>query len=256
MNDHNLDDLIIDNIDPKTSKTKGFLTIIALAIVVLIVAIILTKIVLKDPNEKLVLDENDTEFISPELTLQPAHKETKTEKTDSTVSENLALSKPSVQAEAQPVPAKSETTKAPLSSPLIASDQKKVQQEKTRLVEEKAEQARIALEKEKIAAQKALEEKLQKDQLAKKASLEQKKYAAKQVVNSGYYIQVGSYTQSPSKNFLKIIKNSGFDYLLTQPSSNGAKKLLIGPYKTRAEVDTALVRVRDRINKSAFVVKK
>lgn len=75
MHDHNLDDLIIDNIEPKNSKTKSFLTIIALLIVVLIVAIILTKILLKTPNENgLAFEENTTELIAPELQLKESPK--------------------------------------------------------------------------------------------------------------------------------------------------------------------------------------
>jgi hypothetical protein len=34
------------------------------------------------------------------------------------------------------------------------------------------------------------------------------------------------------------------------------KKVLIGPYKSRPQVDKVINRVKDRINKSAFVVKK
>lgn len=71
-----------------------------------------------------------------------------------------------------------------------------------------------------------------------------------------YYIQVGSFSQSPSKRFLSVIKKSGFNYTITKATSKGIKKLLIGPYQTRAAVDSALIRVRDHINKRAFVVKK
>ena len=75
MHDHNLDDLIIDNIEPKNSKTKSFLTIIALMIVVLIVAIILTKILLKTPHEnRLAFEENTTDLIAPELKLKETPK--------------------------------------------------------------------------------------------------------------------------------------------------------------------------------------
>jgi DedD protein len=70
MTDHNLDDLIIDNIEPKNSRIKGFLTIIALFIVVLIVSIILTKIILKESASDSLVEQNETEIISPELTLQ------------------------------------------------------------------------------------------------------------------------------------------------------------------------------------------
>ena len=76
MNDHNLDDLIIENIKPKNGKAKSILTIIALLIVVLIVGIILTKIILKDPNtDQIALEKENSEMISPELTLQNATKE-------------------------------------------------------------------------------------------------------------------------------------------------------------------------------------
>jgi DedD protein len=75
MHDHNLDDLIIDNIEPKNSKTKSFLTIIALLIVVLIVAIILTKILLKTPDKDvLAFEEDTTELIAPELQLKEVPK--------------------------------------------------------------------------------------------------------------------------------------------------------------------------------------
>ena len=69
-----------------------------------------------------------------------------------------------------------------------------------------------------------------------------------------FYIQVGSFSKTPSSRFLGVIKSSGFNYKIT--TTGKTKKLLIGPYKDRASANTALVRVKDRINKSAFVIKK
>ena len=81
MNDHNLDDLIIDTVAPKNNKTKSLLTVIALFIVVLIVAIILTKTLLKSPeNDELNFEENISEMIAPELKLQEPSKEVKVAK--------------------------------------------------------------------------------------------------------------------------------------------------------------------------------
>jgi|GEM_PF-515960 len=75
MHDHNLDDLIIDNIEPKSSKFKSFLTIIALLIVILIIAIVLTRILLKTPdNTDLVFEQETAELIAPELKLQETPK--------------------------------------------------------------------------------------------------------------------------------------------------------------------------------------
>ena len=91
MHDHNLDDLIIDNIEPKNSKTKSFLTIIALLIVVMIVAIILTRILLKTPDHSdLAFEEDVSEMIAPELKLKERAKtpESKKESTISRIIDN------------------------------------------------------------------------------------------------------------------------------------------------------------------------
>jgi DedD protein len=260
MNDHNLDDLIIDNIDPKNSKTKSFLTVIALAIVVLIVAIILTKIILKDPNEKALLEEDNTELISPELTLQSVTKETV--KAPS-IKEELTI-KPKKEAVVKPKTIEIvKETKSPVNN-IVKVDEAKLASDKKALEESIAQAkkehelkmaAQIKKQKE-LEIKHLAETKAQQEADAKKVLESKTREAKKVLATSGYFIQVGSFTQSPSARFLSVIKNSGFNHQITAPSSNGTKKLLIGPYGTRAEVDAALVRVRDRINKSAFVVKK
>jgi len=267
MNDHNLDDLIIDNIAPKNGKTKSILTIIALLIVVLIVAIILTKIILKDPNtEQLALEkDNTTELISPELTLQHATETKKPQKatTLSTIIENEP--KAPVQA---PKEVKEEVTKK----------EEIVEKPVKEIVEITKEFAQVPTEqKVKPTVEKVIKEETPKTEESKKEVAKTTKPAPSKIIEKAkerptgrpvnvpvqtpatlqaYYIQVGSFTQTPSSRFLSIIKNSGFNYKITPAAANGTKKLLIGPYKNRKAVDTALVRVRDRINKSAFVVKK
>ncbi|MBT8349404.1 MAG: hypothetical protein HKP62_08180 [Sulfurovum sp.] len=77
----------------------------------------------------------------------------------------------------------------------------------------------------------------------------------KPVSTGRYYVQVGSFKTKPSSRFVSVIKNNGFRYTI-QRSSDGTKKLLIGPYSDRSSVNRALAQVRDRINKSAFVVKR
>jgi len=265
MNDHNLDDLIIDNINPKNSKTKSFLTIIALAIVVLIVAIILTKIILKDPNEHVVLEEDHTEMISPELTLQSVAKKEpvapKASKLES-IKNGLALH----------TEEKTKPTQIILKKPVVLEPKKIVEVKPTtvEITKEFSQDSNIDTEKEvKLASQKKLlAEKIAKDkklleekhltEIKEKQKAQDKKelQTKKVTLSNGFFIQVGSFTQTPSTRFLSVIKNSGFSYKITPPSATGTKKLLIGPYTSRAEVDTALVRVKDRINKSAFVVKK
>ena len=335
MNDHNLDDLIIENIDPETNKTKSFLTIVALAIVVLIIAIILTKIVLNDSKkDQLNFEENGGTVFDPNIPLLDTPKKPEEiKKPDDSTKSDTAEEDPSLQIPATkrdakpqpPKPATSDVHTTPTTSSTTTQNQV-----------DKYEDERIALarERERIAAQKALEEKRRRERLQREAALKHKeemalrerlkreaaekkalqerlkreaaekkalqerlkqeaarkkaeaeKALAKKVstieisdtpimphttkraskttpkasgVNSNglhYYIQVGYFTQSPNQAYLNTIKRSGFDYsLFTTP--NGTKRLLIGPYTTRTAVDADLVKVRSRITKSAFVIKK
>ena len=254
MNDHNLDDLIIDNIAPKNRKTKSFLTIIALFIVVLIVAIILTRTLLKTPdNANLIIEEDTIELIAPELKLQEKPQEL--EKVDEPTLESIIEEEP-------------KTPEVKIKKPVVIPEPIKVEKKEIEIpkpepielptIEEKIP-APVEVEKKEIPViEKPVEKKpvtkkpVAKEPVVKKPVIKQPTVAS----TTQYYIQVGSFSKDPSARFLSVIKNSGFNYQLTKANVKGIKKLHIGPYKTRTEVNVALKKVKDRINKSAFVIKK
>jgi len=201
MNDHNLDDLIIDNLEPKNTKTKSFLTIIALLIIVLIVAIVLTKIILKDPNaERLALEESHTEHISPELTLQNHSPKEEPHAPAATLNVKESIDK----------------IVKPTTVPPLFQDEES--------------------------------EKLAQSTIDATEKLSQNKDKDKE--------EEVSFSKTPSSRFLSVITNAGFTYKITSASSNGTKKLLIGPYLDKASAVDALAGVKNRINKSAFVIKR
>jgi len=267
MHDHNLDDLIIDNIEPKNRKTKSFLTIVALLIIVLIVAIILTKILLTSPaNKEIIIEEETTEVIAPELKLQEASSKTKTvPKTEKTENE-LSLSNIIEQKIKAPVPEapkpkaaeKPKTVKKPkpIATPVPIKKEEKIEDVLKETVSITKEYTQIPQQVEKPVKVTEVPKVKKVEEPKKELVVPKPVLPPKPVSVTTYYIQVGSFSQNPSSRFLSVIKNSGFNYKITAPSSKGIKKLLIGPYDSRASADTALVRVRDRINKSAFVVKK
>jgi DedD protein len=318
MHDHNLDDLIIDNIEPKNSKTKSFLTIIALFIVVLIVGIILTKILLKTPNDdRLAFEENSTDMIAPELKLKetPKSQIKKEELSLSKVIESelkgpavetkepVFIEEPAVvikKEKAEPeiklpeVPKVVETKKEPVLSNILdeeikapAPETKKPVIVQDPLLTKKEKEAKDAAD---IAYWEAMQEKRKAEEIAKKSVtlkepnvvIEEEKTeevvkpkkvktpkpvvtsvkkpvatkpVPKSVSTTRYYVQVGSFRTEPSSRFISVIRNNGFNYTIKR-AADGTKKLLIGPYKDRASVNNALVTVKDRINKSAFVVKR
>lgn len=241
-NDHNLDDLIIDADEPTNNKAKSFLTIVALSIVVLIVAIILTKTLLKNAqDEALNFEQNYTENIAPELKLEKESDldkidddklslsniiddETKTSKDDSAKDDKNSISKNTIETIDE---SKSKTTPK-----VVNGDGPAVYVPPVK----------------KVAIPKSVYTEPVK---------QPKRYTPPPPEDSGnFYIKVGAYSKTPSSRFLSVIRNSGFRYIITKPSSNGIKKLLIGPYSSRGSAQNALSRVQDRINKQAYVVEQ
>jgi cell division protein FtsN len=268
MNDHNLDDLIIETPSQKGGKAKGFLTIIALFIVVLIVAIILTKIILKDPSEsQALLEENDTEIISPELTLQDAtsdEKEDDTELSDMIKSEMSAPEETMPKEEEKPQTVKEKTVmideEKEAAQPKTAAPAAQAQPIKTKKPE--ADQTKEIVKIPEVATP-APKPVAKPKPVTKPKSVVKPKPVTKSkpkptpaASKGNFYIQVGSFSKTPSSNsrLLSAIRKHGFHYKIY--TINGMKKVMIGPYSSRPAADKAIAKIKDLINKSAFVVKK
>ena len=259
MNDHNLDDLIIDTIAPKNNKTKSLLTIVALLIVVLIVAIILTKTLLKSPDDAtLSFEENISETIAPELKLQEPIEVSKPKD---------EVSLPTIREEtfSEPEEVKKPEIVEEISTPEVIEKTPEVEKAPVQKLEESVTET----ETEKVISKPEVEKPVVEETVKPKVTTKPKTVVEKPVTqptvthtvpkaaaSGNYYVQVGSFKENPSPRFLSVIRSSGFKYHVTSPDRTGYKKLLIGPYKTRADVDKARDIVRDRIHKSAFVVEK
>lgn len=274
MHDHNLDDLIIDHIEPKKSRLKNFLTIVALIIVMMIAAIILTKVLLKDPEQhKLRLEENNTVVISPELTLQSVTQpETTVKPEPEKEKEKPELSEIIEEMPEAPVEAETVTTETtveesektveevpePENEPTVTPEPETEITPETALPAETPEvpaPAPITKPQPPVQTNKPIvKPKAVPKRKPTKVQLEKPK--KKPVVRQIHYIQVGSFKKTPSKQFLGVITRSGFRYKITSPNVKGLKRLLIGPYNSYDAAKAALPRVKDRINKSAFIIKQ
>jgi len=60
-----------------------------------------------------------------------------------------------------------------------------------------------------------------------------------------YYVQVGSFSQSPNKDFLKILDESGLTYTITE--QEGYKKVMVGPYSKPTLATQALKELKAKI---------
>jgi cell division septation protein DedD len=232
MRDNDLDDLILEDEESKGSNgLKNILTIVALIFIILIVAMLLTKIILKEPkSDDLAFEQTYNKTIDPELKLE---KESNTT-TEAVKSEPLSTL------------IDEESNKTEIKQDVKAAVTPKAEEKTDTKTETTTQPKKPATKKEKTPTVTPA--------VQTPAKVETKvTQTPKQTVTEGtYYVQVGAYKTQPNKTFLDIIKKSGYSYETRKV--NDRTKLLIGPYKNREEASNALIRIKDRINKNAFLV--
>jgi len=252
-----LDDLIIsDNLGSKKSNdSKNMLTMIGLVLAVLIGAILLTKTVLEEPQKpKIPLEENLTNSalvqadmnesnasdINESMMLESNTSTPANEDINTSVSEKVSTPKTTV---APVVVAKKivekTVTKEAVKKPLPVKEKVDT---KTEVKTEKKDVNKTTTAKTEVKTEtktKTVTENIKKEQ----------------ATNETYYAQVGSFSTKPNDGFISIIKSNGYSYKVVT-GQNGSSKILIGPYSGREKATIALVKIKDRINKSAFLVKQ
>jgi DedD protein len=254
-NDHNLDDLIIDDIKPVKSKGKGVLTIIALLIILFIVAIAMTRLFLGDSDQNsTMIEQTQEELISPELRLDTTEHDADADKKEleqlSSMMEETLTDEKDTSPKAPAEPSQPQDTQKRAPEKEAAPVENTPQEPKAEAI--KPETTTVSEEPKPVKKPIVLET---VEKPAKRPAPQVRKPAPKPaapvkkpVAKSGsYYIQVGSFTQKPSSRFLSVITNSGFRYILK------GGKLLVGPYSSDAAARRDLPRGKSKINKGAFV---
>jgi len=257
MMGQDLEDLVIDeNIKRDNKKGKGILTILALLIAILIIVIMMAKTVMGENDPDIVSNKNkkdEASLISPELLL--ADEDTNKDKKSNDEHLNDITSMLNDKDSSVKNEIKGDTVE-------VNDDTKDVKPEKDKEKLEKVEKKKVEkhhkreeVKKEIVKSKPRVEEKLKpkpvkEKKVEKKVEKKIEKKPKNHSLEGSYYIQVGSFSHKPSDRFLSVITNSGFSYKL-----HSSGKLLIGSYSSRANANIDLPRVKDRINKSAFVIK-
>jgi len=277
-NDHNLDDLIMEDIPTKSSTGKNILTILGLLIIILFVAIFLMKTLLNiapsTQEHNLTFEQNTSEKVDDELTLSNIVTLPSPQKVNSNLSD--IVDEESTQPKAPQTLTEDNSTQIPQDNtvkeeePLVEDEENISRQSNNPIKDEKTKenssQENISLplvtKTKNTAVQKEKEIQVKRTPIRKTVhtKVKEKKKSVKKVKkqnhNVQYYIQVGSYRKHPSTEFLAIIRKTGFRYKVTPTNSRGIRQLLIGAYSSRHSAENALKQVQDRINKKAFVVKR
>ena len=234
----------------------------------MIVTIILTKVILKDTTPpQLSVEQNDIELVSPDLTLQPAEEENNeivapASEANKEVNNEIAAPAP------EPVQ-EEKTVEKPAPEPAIIPESKEESEaepavpvlpqpvEEPVKAEPKIEVKKVEVPKIEPIPEKTIEKAAETPDSRPANVLtrpgENSTYNSS--ATSEFYIQVGSFKYDPGQQFINKIVKNGFHYKVIT-SKSGSKKFLVGPYPDRQSVDQALIQVRKRITKDAFVYKK
>ncbi|HIP61689.1 MAG TPA: SPOR domain-containing protein [Sulfurovum sp.] len=219
MNKHNLDDLIIGEPTPVNNKSKSLLAIIALAIIILLIGILLSKMILGTSEDDITLaDNNQTEFITPELI-----------PVDTSMNNNNELTP--IKKEKLPEPIKVKKTKSNPDKPKVAAKK-----------ETQTAQKKNKPKKEKPAPVKKAP--------AKKPSKPSELFGKNKSI---YYIQVGAFNKDPNPRYLKKIKDAGFKYIINK--NEKTQRVRVGPYGSYSEAKAAVSDVNSSIGIVGFVIK-
>jgi len=234
MNDHHLDDLIIDDPEPVSIKSKSLLTIIALLIVVLIIGLVLWALLFdsSSPQSDNSAQTHQSKPLAPDLIpldrparqTKTAEVKTKTEKiTHKPAQKTVQTQKPKQEAiqTPQPKPAQKQPETAPAPK---EPKQKNIKPVKTA-------QPEITSPKETPAGKEII------------------KNADKTI----YYVQVGAFKRDPSPKFIKKLKENGFTFITK--TSKGIRRVRVGPYDNYQEAKNALPEIKAKLGVDGLIVK-
>ena len=233
-----LSDIVLEKGDGKTLKLKRILILVAFLILVFLVALASMKMMHKEGGK-----ETSKLILPPEPTTQ-----------DVPVSKDDQLFKQ--------VPIIEENPKKESFEEMIKTlKEKEVQKQEEAKNKEGTQPATTP----KAETTKPVETKV-KEEAPKKEVAKPKEPAntsasthpaptASSSADAGIYIQVGAVATNPEQRVLNDIKAKGYEYKLykTIVNGNNVTKILIGPYAKSEDAQSALVSIRDNLNKNAFI---
>lgn len=271
-----LDDLIInENINTdKNSNTKNILTMIGLVLAVLIGAILLTKTILEEPqkpkipveenltnsaliradtnesngsgiNDSTIQETNVDEQIVDDINATVGTSKTEQNRTNATMPSEVTA--PAGAVAAKKIIEKQTHKPIPVKNKANAEQNTKTKSVKKDQNKTNTKSVTTTLKSETLKT-------ADTPKSETKPTVKNTNTKKEQISSETYYAQVGAFSNKPNDEFISIIKKNGYSYKVVS-GKNGSSKILIGPFDGKEKANAALAKIRDRINKSAFLVK-
>jgi cell division septation protein DedD len=227
-----VENLIANDLKPPKNRTHTILTIVALFIIVLMSTIIATKIILDDSlkDENILQDPDsirDPDLIVDETKKQEENETLKPEtKSIYDIASYVVVSFVGIDNE-----------EATSIMDVEKSNDGANEENKTSSTETNTNDTPPSKERDPLPTEEP----------------KPKTNAVPTTPDGSYYIQVGSFVEKPGERFLNIIKSNGYRYIIKEQGGN--KKLLIGGYESKNQAAKALIDIKDKINKNAFITR-
>ncbi|WP_333803451.1 SPOR domain-containing protein [Sulfurospirillum sp.] len=242
-NRNELSDIVLEKGDNKTLKMKRILILVAFLILVFLVALASMKVANKGEKDtsKLILPPEPTQETQipkdDQLFKQvPIIEENPKKESFEDMIKTLKEKEAQKQEDAKGSDVKPKETTAPVTPPVKET------------VPAKVKEAAPAKVKEEPKTQPLL----RSTEVSSPSASASSKSGN---VTPGIYVQVGAVATAPDAKQLNDIKSKGFEckQYSTVVNGNNVVKLLIGPYATSAEAESALSLIRSSVNKNAFI---
>ncbi len=239
MNDENseLNDIILNRNERSNSRKKMLVSIAVLAIVLIVIVVIMGKLSSSHPAQL------PQPVLPGEKATAPGHVSNEASEESAAIDEHL-------NEVAEKVKAKKTKTK-PVTPPKAAV-KKQTKHDEIVIIDETTPAVTTipARTAPKTAAVKPKPVPKPHAKMADTAPI------APVVTSGSVYIQVGSFRRyEPNKKFLARIERSGYRYRYYRVVVNGSisNKVLVGPFRDRADAKSHLTDVRKKIESGAFV---
>ncbi|GGD34689.1 hypothetical protein GCM10012288_05800 [Malaciobacter pacificus] len=250
-NEHELNNIMLDANEPINNDNDNKKKYLALGIV-LVVLFLLTIIIIR----LLTGDEKEDDFTSSKA----SSLEMKKLEENSNIEENFQkIINERIKKEAETV-ANTDTKSSEDKIDNIEQNIQEEEKEKTlqstldetiKKIEEKTKEIQKTEEK-------AVKTKPEVKEEPKKSIKDLVQSTASNEVISGYFVQIGAFTKTPSSSYINKIRDAGLKYKVYKVEVKGTmyNKVLIGPYSSRAVAKDNIDSIKKKLNlSSAYVLK-
>ncbi len=251
MAESNLDDLILTEPEGGGNRKKGLLVMLGLVILLAIIGVVLTNLIMNSNSEN-----NATNTSVKDEIVQDIQNNKIVSKEDNLDDDLAPLDEKDnfLKDENQKDNTKDIITGASVVAVGAVAANKIMKNKENKNVEKNKIINNETLKEKKIEHKKTIRKIVRKEirrEEPRRNINKHPKVIKKSNYSSNIYIQVGSFSKGPAKDFINKIRRAGFSYRIKEV--NGFRRVLVGPFRNESEARRVLPRVRAYISNAAFI---